>query len=233
MIDLTSHILAVIPARGGSKGIPNKNIYPLEGQPLLAYTIHSLASCNTPLIVAISTDSQEIAEVARSTNSSVIIIKRPQEIASDTASTESVLLHAATYLECASNLRFDSIMTAQPTSPFRTAQTIDSFIADFEKSRKNFDAMLTLSSDYADFWVKTNSNFERLFPDAPRRRQDRSPLYSENSCLYITDYAALHQTGSILGKNTKGYIIDATEGIDINTMQDIYLAQAVITQNKA
>lgn len=220
-------ILAVIPARGGSKGIPKKNIYPLNGKPLLLYTIDSLQSSNIELFIAVSTDSDEIGNIAG--KAGVYTIKRPPDISSDTAKTESALLHALDYLREEEGRIFDYVLTAQPTSPFRKSSTINKFVEQFLKNKDQYDAQLTLHEDYTDFWIKNGKNeFERLYPHAPRRRQERKPLYAENSCLYITNAEILKKKNSIMGSKCAGFIIDAKEAIDINEIKDIELAEILL-----
>jgi CMP-N-acetylneuraminic acid synthetase len=221
------NILAVIPARGGSKGIPQKNIYPLNGKPLLLYTIDALKSSNTELFIVVSTDNEKISNIAREEN--VYTINRPSDISSDMSKTESALLHALDYLKAEEGRVFDYILTAQPTSPFRKSSTIDKFIEHFLKNKDRYNAQLTLHEDFTDFWIRNEKNdFKRLYPDAPRRRQERNPLYAENSCLYITDTKILKETNSILGNKCNGFIIDAEEAIDINETKDIQLAEALL-----
>ena len=223
------NILAVIPARGGSKGIPKKNIYPLNNKPLLLYTIDALQSCNTKLFIVVSTDSLEIANIAKERG--ICTIDRPPEISSDTAKTESALLHALNYLKMTEGRDFDFVLTAQPTSPFRKPSTIDEFINQFLRIKDQYNAQLTLHEDFTDFWIKNNKNeFERLYPNAPRRRQERIPLYAENSCLYITNTKVLRETNNILGSKCAGFIISAEEALDINEIRDIELAE-VLSKN--
>lgn len=220
-------ILAVIPARGGSKGILKKNIYPLNGKPLLLYTIEALQACNTELFITVSTDCKEIMKVAR--RGGVYVVERPDDISSDTASTESVLLHCLDYIKSKESRLFDLVLTAQPTSPFRKASTVDGFISHYLKIHGKYNAQFTLHEDFNDFWIKIDKNeFKRLHHDAPRRRQERNPLYVENSCLYITDVKILRITNNILGSKCSGYIIDNKEALDINEMKDLVLAEALL-----
>jgi CMP-N-acetylneuraminic acid synthetase len=223
-------ILTVIPARGGSKGIPQKNIYPLNRKPLLVYTIDALRSCHSEMFITVSTDNEEIASIAK--KEGIYIISRPDEFSSDTASTESVLLHALDYMKLKEKIEFEYVLTAQPTSPFRKTETIDNFINEFMSVKNTYNAQLTLHEDYSDFWIKTKKHkFERLYPDAPRRRQDRSPLYVENSCLYLTDTNILKQTKSILGSKCNGFVIHGNEILDINEMKDIEIAEIIMKTN--
>ena len=92
---------------------------------------------------------------------------------------------------------------------------------------------MTLSEDRSDFWVKKeDGSYGRLFPDAPRRRQERAPLFVENSAIYITKKESLIECNSVLGKKVNGYVIDASEGVDINELSDIMLAESLLLQER-
>ena len=221
-------ILAVIPARGGSKGIPNKNVYPINGKPLICYTIESISQCNVIFDVVVSTDSDDIARIANEYD--VRVVKRPDDISSDTAKTESALLHAIYEMEMI-GMEYEHVMTLQVTSPLRKAETIDSFIINYyDKEKEGFDAQVSLTADYCDLWIANNGSFARLFPDAPRRRQDRQPVYIENSAVYITSISALKQTSSVLGTKCAGYIIPHNEAIDINTYDDLKYVEYLLSR---
>jgi CMP-N-acetylneuraminic acid synthetase len=224
-------ILTVIPARGGSKGIPRKNIYPLNGKPLLLYTIEALQACENKMFILVSTDSNEITNIAK--RNGVYTIRRPDLFSTDTASTESVLIHALNYMRENENREFEYVITAQPTTPFRKSVTIDSFINEFRKRKDIYNAQLTLHADHSDFWIKKDINaFVRLYPHAPRRRQERNPLYVENSCLYITESKILRETESVLGTKCTGFIIDNYEALDINEMEDMEKAEYLLKHDK-
>lgn len=219
------HSLIVVPARGGSKGIPKKNIYPVNGKPLLEYTLDVFEKANIDGRLVVSTDSDEIAEVARKYKSA-IVLSRPEDISTDNASTESALIHALRCMEETYGDKFDTVITAQPTSPFRKAETIKRFVKQFFERYEDIDSQITLTETRSDFWVKDEKkNYMRLFPNAPRRRQERAPLYIENSMLYITKTQVLRQTNSVLGMRVGGFVIDDVEGLDINEMRDIELAE--------
>jgi CMP-N-acetylneuraminic acid synthetase len=222
----TVKILAVIPARGGSKRIPDKNIYPLWGKPLLLYSLETLHEINVIDRVIVSTDSERIADIARSGGAEVML--RPDEIASDTASTESVLIQVLDTL-AHSNEYPEYILTVPPTSPLRTVRTIRKFVAEYLAVCDKYDSMITLTETRGDFWQKNDDGeYHRLFPDAPRRRQDRKPLFEENSALYITRTEALISTGSVLGSRTAGFVIDPIEAVDINEPIDLEWAEFLL-----
>lgn len=224
-------ILAVIPARGGSKGIPKKNIYPLLGKPLLEYTLECAIKADVCEDIVVSTDSNEIMSIARNYKQ-IIIVPRPSDISGDAATTESALIHAINYLKNLYNKQYDAVMTLQATSPLRKVETIKTFIESYERNYDKYDAMLTLHENRIDHWVcDDNGKFERLYPNAPRRRQERKPLYMENSCIYITSVDSLLATKSVLGYRPNGFIISEEEGMDINEPIDIKIIEGIMGGN--
>lgn len=224
--------LVVIPARGGSKGIPHKNIYPVAGKPLLEYAIESMKEVVFDGDLVVSTDDRAIAAVAEK-YPEVIVIDRPAEISHDTASTEDALIHAVNYMKSVYHKNYDSVVTLQATSPLRKSSTIQNFLGEFENMRSQYDAYLTLTEDRSDFWIRTaDGHFERRDPKAPRRRQEREPLYVENSAIYVTDTESLIRNHSVLGSKVNGYVIDTDESVDINEFSDIALAESLILSDK-
>jgi CMP-N,N'-diacetyllegionaminic acid synthase len=215
--------MAVIPARGGSKRAPRKNIRPLGGKQLLAYTIAAAHEAGLPGATFVSTEDAEIAEVAKALGCAVI--PRPDPLATDAASTESVLLHA---LDEAARAGWHPkwIVTLPPTSPFRRASTLRFFMDHAVSS--GVDCLLSLTETRASLWRHgAGGGIGRLFPDAPRRQQDRAPLYEENSAIYVTAVPALRATGSVLGTSQQGVAIDPIEGFDINGELDFVVAEAL------
>lgn len=221
--------LVVVPARGGSKGIPLKNIYPLDGKPLLSFTLEALAKADINADVVVSTDSEKVMRVARDFGK-VHVVKRPDEISGDLSSTEDALIDALFQMRDLIGCDYDAVVTAQPTSPFRKPSTLQAFLAAFESLDPRFDSMLTLSETYADYWICSDGGYERLYPQAPRRRQDRSPLYVENSCLYVTKTSALLETRSVLGRCAQGFVIHGNEALDINEPIDLAIAETMLSQ---
>lgn len=224
--------LVVIPARGGSKGIPLKNIYPVNGKPLLTYSLEMITQVEFDGDVAVSTDSEQIKEVAASVPG-IEIVDRPQDISGDKASTESALLHALEVMEKRKECIYDAVVTLQATSPLRTPQTVKACFERYEADRYQYDALLTLTETRSDYWIKDGDvHYRRLYPDAPRRRQDRDPIYIENSAVYITDRQSLVETESVLGHAVNGYVIPEREGVDINEPIDILLAEELLRESK-
>ena len=220
---MTNSCLAVIPARGGSKGIPKKNIQCVGDKPLLCYAIDSILDSGIDADIVVSTDSDEIAQVALG-HGGAYVINRSKSISGDGAKTEDALLDALDQMESLYGKTYEVVLTVQPTSPFRKPETVKRFWNEFSEIGSEYDAMLTLNETRTDYWVEEEGNYHRLYPDAPRRRQDRKPLYIENSCLYATTVDALRETHSVLGNNVQGFLIDEREALDINEPIDLTLA---------
>lgn len=217
--------IVVIPARGGSKRVPRKNIALLAGKPLLAYSIDQVRAAGLLPQTYVSTEDQEIADVARQCGAQVIA--RPIELASDQAGTESVLLHALQTL-CPTNDCYDHVVTLPPTSPLRRAETIARFVQ-MATRQNGADCFMSVTETRGDFWLRdTDGHSSRLFPDAPRRQQDRIPMFEENSAIYVTRIAALLRTGSILGESVELVPIDPIEALDINTATDLMMAEGIL-----
>lgn len=225
-MNAVGRVLAVIPARGGSKGIPGKNIRLLAGKPLLGWTVECLLASGVADEVCVSSDSDEILEVARRYGG-VYALRRPDEISGDAAATEDALIDALDRMEAGLGVRYGSVVCAQPTSPFRTSETVRSFMDRWEELHSSgaADAMLTLHESAADHWISEDGGFRRLFPDEPRRRQGRRPVYVENSCLYVTEAGVLRATRSVLGVHVEGFVINEIEALDINEPADLEYAE--------
>jgi len=219
-------VLAIIPARGGSKGVPRKNIAPLGGKPLIAWTIEAALAARCVSRTIVSTDSPEIAEAARAAGADVPFL-RPDHLASDTATTLDVIAHARQ--ACPG---FDVLLVLQPTSPLRRAADIDAAFAQMMAS----GAQSCTSVCEADTppWLmyrQTETGFvESLLPPWPggMRRQDLPPVYVLNGALYFVKTSAFDATGQLLPKPTAGYIMATQASIDIDTHDDFRRAEAAL-----
>lgn len=220
-------MIIVIPARGGSKRLPHKNIYPLKGKPLLVYTLEAILATGLNIPTYVSTDDDRIAAVARA-YPGIEVVMRPAAIACDTSSTESVLLHVLDILLERGEIP-QWLMTLPPTSPFRSAETIRGFAEAVVGCDSDIDCLMSVTENRGDFWrMQEDGRMQRLFPDAPRRQQDRIPLFEENSAVYLSRTQALRETGSILGRAVRGIGISAIEGFDINSPHDMRLAECLL-----
>ena len=222
-------MIVVVPARGGSRRVPRKNLREVGGRPLIAWTLATLAEADIGATAVVSTEDAEIADAAA--GAGVRVIHRPHDLATDTASTEGVLVHAIGAL-AAEGISADWVMTLPPTSPLRTAATITSF-AGLTTQPTPYDCFFAVHADRGDFWRRSDAGWARLFPDAPRTQQQREPLYVENSAVYLTRIAALQATGSILGEKACGVEIDRLEGLDLNDELDFAIADAMLSRTRA
>lgn len=216
-------VLAIIPARGGSKSIPLKNIKSLAGKPLLAYAIASAHEAKSITRLVVSTDHEEIARVSRTYGAGVIM--RPPEFATDEAPTELALLHVLEVLKQKERFMPDVVLTLEPTSPFRTPQTIDRCVEIFQTT--DADSVIAVVETRSCYGRIKEEKYEFLFPNQPRRRQEREPLYREGSTIYGTKREVLERKKSVFGDKLYPLIISEEEAIDINTSFDFELAECM------
>lgn len=216
----------VIPARGGSKGIPRKNLVDVAGRPLLAYTVDCAEEAALLDDYVVSTEDTEIAEVARGLGAPVV--DRPEEFATDETRTEPVLLHAVDEIGGSDP---DSVVTLEPTSPLRTPALVDRCVERFEETRP--DAVMTVREDRGHFGRLDGGRFKPLAPDQPRRRQERDPLYEEVSTVYVTATDALRETGSIWGGTEPlAVTVGDEEAVDVDEPVDLAVAEALIEDRR-
>jgi CMP-N,N'-diacetyllegionaminic acid synthase len=220
-------LLALVPARGGSKRVPNKNIRELGGKPLIQWTLDAALGIPEIADVLVSTDSPEIAKIAKEAGALVPWL-RPAELASDTATTLSVCRHALEWYEH-HNGSVDAILLLQPTSPFRTQESIvraiDLFRVHPERSIVSFS-----SAESHPLWCyRIQEDMVQPFVEGsqkPTRSQDLPSVYVINGAIYIASPAYLNQHGSFIGRDTVPLIMeDMNESLDIDTEMDWNFAQ--------
>jgi len=215
-------IIAIIPARGGSKGIPKKNIIDFHGKPLIAWSI--LQALNTPEIdeVLVSSDSDEILDVAKEYGANTI--KRPEEISGDTASSESAIKHAIYAL----GYETEAVVMLQATSPLRKPDDLSRAIRQFRE--ENWDSAFSgaLLDDFL-IWDKASDGSLKSFNyDYMNRgrRQDREHQFVENGSFYIFKPSII-SNGNRLGGNIGVYIMDFWQSFEIDTMDDLELVKTL------
>ena len=222
-------ILCVIPARGGSKGVPGKNLRNVGGRPLIAWSIRHALDSQTPLRVIVSTDSEEIAEVARELGAEVPFL-RPADLATDAAPTEPTILHA---IEWVRNEGWEPnlVVLLQATSPIRSADSIDRAIA--QLVAEGADSLVGVVPSSPFLW-HTGDPPTAEYPILRRpRRQDMTdamiPL-RETGSLYVTQTAIYDDLANRIGGKVSLFVMDESEGLDIDTEIDILLADRLLDQ---
>jgi len=227
-------ILALVPARGGSKRVPNKNIRVLGGKPLINWSIEAAQGIPEIVDVVVSTDSPVIAEVARAAGALVPWL-RPEELSTDTASSVVVCMHALDWYE-KENGQVNGLLLLQPTSPFRKTQTIQAAIQLFKKYAERPVVALSPAQSHPMWCYRVTGDAVHPFLDGahqPIRSQDLPPAYVINGELYLATPSYLRANSSFLGSETVPLLIeDKREALDIDTDWDWLLAEKLLTINK-
>lgn len=230
-VDL-NNVLVVIPARGGSKGVPNKNIKLLNRKPLIHYTIEAAQEVFNDSQILVSTDDEKIKAVAEEKGLNVPFL-RPNELATDHSSTHDVLLHAINYME-ANNWFPKTLILLQPTSPFRTGKHISDAM---ELFNDNIDAVVsvmeTKSNPYYVLMEEDNQGFlEKSKKGDFTRRQDCPKVWELNGAIYITSIEKLKTTQISAMQKVKKYVMDEFNSHDIDTMLDWTIAETLCSDKK-
>jgi len=221
-------VLAIIPARGGSKGIPHKNVRLLAGKPLIAHTIEHARQASSISRVVVSTDDPEIAAVSEQYGAEVVW--RPLEISGDTASSESALLHALDFLEKAEVYRPDLVVLLQCTSPIRRPKDIDQAVQTLLD--EDADSLLSVVPFHLFIWRLVDGQGQPVDYDHRHRprRQDRQPEYMENGSIYVFKPWVLRQFINRLGGKIALYVMDGWSSVDINTLRDFELCEWIASR---
>jgi len=221
-------IIALIPARGGSKGIPKKNIKNLRGKPLISYSIGPAKKTKYINKVVVSTEDKEIAEISREYGAE--IIERPKELAKDESSTIDAILHALEVLK-AENYNPDIIILLQPTSPLRNAEDIDSAIELFLNS--DCESVVSVREvGHSPYWCFEieDGYLKSLFGDEylRMRRQELEKVYMPNGAIYISTPENLRKYKGFYCLRTIPYIMPPERSIDIDNEIDLMLAELLM-----
>ncbi|MFW6438285.1 MAG: cytidylyltransferase domain-containing protein [Armatimonadota bacterium] len=217
------HTIAVIPARGGSKGIPLKNIREVGGKPLVAWAIEACLSAEKVDRTIVSTDHEGIAEVAREWGAEVPFI-RPPEYSGDEVTLDPVIWHAVTTLEEQDDTPIDVVLTVQPTCPLLRPETVDRSVETLMES--GFDSVIMLREIRHLYWRRVNGQFVPLF-EKRANRQELDPLYPEAGAVFASRRSIITETDR-LGSNIGHVIGSEEEAIDIDSEIDLQLAELVI-----
>lgn len=224
-------IIAIIPARGGSKRLPGKNIKDLAGKPLIAWTIEAAIQSNIFDHVFVSTDSEEIANISREYGAEVPFL-RPAELSSDTATTNDVVTHLVNWYETQSGNKISTIAILQPTSPLRTALNIEEAMTLMvDKSAKAIVSVCELEHpiQFCNELGVDGSMEGFIEPSNMKRTQDLDATYRLNGAIYIFDKSYVGRMNDLYGEGTYAYIMSSKASIDIDTQDDFELAEYFIS----
>jgi CMP-N,N'-diacetyllegionaminic acid synthase len=222
-------VLALIPARGGSKGLPRKNILPVCGRPLLEWSVVAAKTSRFIDRVVLSSDDEAIIAAARACGCEAPF-RRPHELASDTTPTIDVVLHALDALP-----GYDVVVLLQPTSPLRTAADIDAACERFAASGAS--ACVSVSpAEQNPHWMYRLGDNQLLLPIVETsveatRRQDLPKVYVLNGAIYVADATWLRRTRTFLTKETVAHVMPAERSLDIDTESDFQTFKRIVTED--
>ena len=223
-------VLAIIPARGGSKGVPKKNIRLLAGKPLIAYSIEQAKESKYISRAIVSTENEEIAEIAREWNAEVI--KRPKELARDDTPTIDVIIHVLDSLRKEEKYISDIVVLLQPTSPLRTSKDIDNAIELFLNNQNCLSLVSVTEFDHPPFWaMEIEENLLKpIFGEEyfRMRRQELPKAYRPNGAIFISTPRVLYEYKTFYTPKTIAYVMPPERSVDIDTEFDFLLAEFLI-----
>jgi CMP-N,N'-diacetyllegionaminic acid synthase len=230
MIDNLS-VLAVVTARGGSKGLPGKNIRPLIGKPLINWTIEAALAAPSIDSIVVSTDDEKIATVARSAGARVPFM-RPSALASDTASSIDVLLHAIDTLEQIGE-SYDVVVLLEPTSPLRESCDIEQSLSQLIENRAGSVVSVCRAESHHPAFMYRQTSDSRLTPftnqqPSTLRRQEIEPVYFLEGTVYCSHIDVLRAQRSFYHQDTLAYEVPKWKSIEIDDIYDFVMVEALM-----
>lgn len=228
-------MLAIIPARGGSKGVPHKNIKMLAGKPLIYYAIKAAQESKNIDKIIVSTDSIKIADVAKSLGAEVPFL-RPSELALDTSKAIDAYLFTVEKLNNEFGESIEDFVVLLPTAPLRTAKDIDNSIEIFYE-KKAETVISVRESEHPPTWYKKINEVGVLedyfkLSDNSLNRQESEKTYLPNGAIYIFNYNSLKSNYYYYNEKTYPYVMSNENSVDIDTELDFMLAELLIKKNK-
>ena len=228
--------IALICARKGSKGVPGKNIRPLAGKPLIAWSIQAAKQIGRISRVIVSTDSEEIAGIAVEHGAEVPFI-RPAELAQDVSSEWLVWRHALNYLSKSENVKIDGLVVIPPTAPLRDIQDIENCLDEYEKG--DVDVVITVSNAHRNPYFNMVTNDSQGFSslvikpkDIIVRRQDTPPVFDITTVAYVARPEFVEDYNGLFEGKVRSVKVPTERALDIDTMYDFRIAECLLSDNK-
>ncbi len=227
----TPTILGIIAARGGSKAIPRKNLALLANKPLIAWTVEVAIQSDSLDRLVISTDDPEIAEVGKKLGAEVPFL-RPGELATDTATSMDVILHAIRWFDENESYRPDYILLLQPTSPLRTVTDIHRSI-ELVLAKRADSVVSVCETRQHPLWMKginEDGKLLDLYPQSavPTRRQDLPPVFALNGAIYLALRTFLLSERTFISDHTYAHVMPENRSLDVDTPWDLHLADLIL-----
>lgn len=223
-------VLALIPARGGSKGVPRKNIRSVDGKPLIAYTIEAAIESKRLSAIYVSSDDQEILDVAKKYKGVELHIRR-DDLATDTSPVTDTLLEVKSLAE-KSGTSYDALMILQPTAPIRTGKNIDDAISILENNKATNSVISVCAMQDVHparmYWNKDNELVPILQQFEQSRRQEIPAAYFRNGSIYLIRKKAFEENRSVMIKPSAPLIMPASWLLNIDEPRDMFIAEALI-----
>jgi N-acylneuraminate cytidylyltransferase len=223
--------LVIIPARGGSKRLPGKNIKTLKGKPLIHYTIEAAREVFEDSVICVSTDDESIKKVAEQTKLSVPFL-RPESLATDTADSRSVLVHAYYFYKNNKNYVADTIVLLQPTSPLRNGTHINECLKLYDNGVEQVLSVKETDSNpyFLLFEEDEDGYLKKVLSGDFTRKQDCPPIYEINGAIYVINVRSLLESDTLVFNKTKKYVMDKKSSIDIDDEFDFNLAEFILSR---
>ena len=231
---MKNRILGIIPARGGSKTIPKKNIRPLLGKPLIAYTIEVTLKSDLLDRVIVSSDDEETIEIAKKYGAEVPFV-RPKELALDTTPMVPVLQHAVNFLEERENIKFDYVLLLQPTAPLRLVEDINNALNKLIETGADSVISVCQVDSFHPILMKRIEN-DLILPfcieekEGTRRQDYRPPAYMRNGAIYAVKRDVLMNEGSLWGEISRPYIMPPERSVGIDNELDFKLVEILLQE---
>lgn len=236
---MPSRILFLIVARGGSKGVPRKNLCEIDGLSLIGYKARAALGSSSCARLVISSEDREMLDEGRRHGAEAPFV-RPVDLASDTARSDDVVLHAMDRVEAEEGSSYDAVMLLEPSSPFTTPADLDRATALYEARRASLVVGVRRAATSTRFTGRLRADgradriIEKFAGLGSTRRQDLGPEHTLNGGLYLIDWQALRRTGRIYGdpERSFGLVMDELHSVNIDTLLDLAFAQFLVASGR-